>query len=151
MLQCLHLNKCFLKLQNIKNLYVTKITVCMHSWDKLWTRRKKTKKKKKTTTNQLPHLKSQQQNMGLGQKQGTVPAPCTQHHRRVCKPPVPPLQPEPWTHPPTPTTEVTLGPACPAPLGGAEGPVACSRPHCCSRGSSEDWPDFGVWPLLIFS
>ena len=125
---------------------------CVHAQlGQIMDKTQKDQKKKKTTTNQLPHLKSQQQNMGLGQKQGTVPAPCTQHHRRVCKPPVPPLQPEPWTHPPTPTKEVTLGPACPAPLGGAEGPVACSRPHCCSRGSSEDWPDFGVWPLLIFS
>ena len=33
------------------------------------------------------------------QKQGTVPAPWTQQHKGVGKPPKPPLQLDPWTHP----------------------------------------------------
>ena len=51
--------------------YREKITACMHSWNKLWTRYKKAKK------TQLPLVKSPEQ----GQKQGTLHAPCTHHQR----------------------------------------------------------------------
>ena len=54
-----------------RNCMGLKITACMCSWDKLWT--KDTKRPKKP---QLPLLK------GLEQNQGTAHAPCTQHYLR---------------------------------------------------------------------
>ena len=67
-------NKRTNKQQNYKG---QKITVCMRSRGKFWTRHKKTKKV------QLPLLKSQEQKTGCWeQKQGTEHALCTQHHQR---------------------------------------------------------------------
>ena len=62
----------------------------MHNWGKFWTKRYKAKKKHHPTAGLLKSWK---------QKQGTAHSPCTQHHKGVSKPPKPPLQPDPWTHP----------------------------------------------------
>lgn len=122
--------------------------MCTHSWDRLWTRCKKTQKNK-TTTNQLPRLNSQQQHTGLGQKQGTVPAPAHSTTEGLANHLCYRSSRNPGHIPHPHTGSNVQGPACPAPLGGAEGPVACSRPHCCSRGSNEDWP--GIRPLFLLT
>ena len=54
-----------------------KITVCMSSWGKFWT--KDTKRPKNP---QQPLLKSLEQEQGVGQRQGTKHALCAQHHLR---------------------------------------------------------------------
>ena len=72
-----------------RNYMGLKITVCMHSWGKFWT---KDKNHQKT---QLPLLKSSEQ------VQGTVVLcvpPAYTTTKGVCKPPKPPLWPGPWTH-----------------------------------------------------
>lgn len=84
-LQCLHLDKGALKQQDTKGL---KITVCVRLGQVT-----DSKIQVKIGKTQLPLLKTQEQ------KQGPACAPCTPHQQRVCRPPKPPLQPAPWTHP----------------------------------------------------
>ena len=68
-----------------------KIAVYMHGWGRV--EQKDTKDK---TKNQLPHLKSLEQNAGYWeQKQGAECAFCTQHPKRMCKPPTTLLQTDP--------------------------------------------------------
>ena len=60
-----------------RNYVGPKITVCMHSWGKLWTKRyKKTKK-----THKWPLLKIWEKKWCQEQKQGTANVPCTQYHK----------------------------------------------------------------------
>ena len=71
-----------------------KVTACMFSWGKL--RTKDTKKPENpTATFEEPGAKAK----GRQQRQGTAHAPCAHHHKGMGKPPKPPLQPDPWTHP----------------------------------------------------
>ena len=77
LLQCSHLDKPFCKQQNTKKLYGTKITVCMCSWGKSWTKRyKKTKKPN------CHFWRARSKKRCQEQKQGTGHAPCTPHHQR---------------------------------------------------------------------
>ena len=73
-----------------------KITTCMCSWGKLWTRHKKTQK------TQLPLLKSRGRVGNKSRALCTPPAHATT--KGVGRTPKPPLLPAPWTHPhPHPT------------------------------------------------
>ena len=66
-----------------RNYMGLKIAVCMHGWGKL--EQKDTKDK---TKNQLPHLKSLEQNAGFWeQKHSTERVLCTQYPKRMGKPP----------------------------------------------------------------
>ena len=79
---------------------------------------------------QLPLLKSREK------KQGTMPAPCTQHHQRSGKKPKPPLGPEPWT-PPSPQLRNQL-----SSLSGNEpnNLLLVLAPSGNSRSPSKDFP-----------
>ena len=89
--------------RNYKGL---KISVCMHSWGKLWTTRYK-KTKNPSATSEEPGAKAGRPE----QNQSTVHAPCTQHHQSggqttSATPPDP-------TPGPTPTLTPYKEPACP--------------------------------------
>ena len=83
-----------------RNYTGLKLTACMHSWGKLWTKdterpKKKKKKKNPNATFEEPGAKTGCQE----QKQGTEHALCPQHLSPLGKSPKPPLQPNLWTHP----------------------------------------------------
>ena len=68
-----------------------KITLCMRSWGKFWTKRYKDKK------NIYCHFRrAGSKNLGVREQK----SPCTKHHIGVGRPPKPPLQQDPCTHPP---------------------------------------------------
>ena len=90
-----------------KNNYMElKITACMRSQGKFWT--------KDTRRPKNPTAASEEPGVKTGcweQKHGTEHAPCTPHHQRVGKTPKPPLRPDPWTHPyPHPIQGTSLPP-----------------------------------------
>ena len=110
----------------------------MCSWGKLWTKRPKSP----TATSEEPGAKAG----GQEQKQGTVHAPCTQHHQRggqstKATPPAQPLDP------PLPSPHGRNQLIRP-PFGKQVG-----KGTCCLfsvRGPNKALPEFLVWPLINF-
>ena len=109
----------------------------MHNWSKFWTKRYKAKKKKHHPT--AGFLKSQKQKQGK--------APCTQHHKGMSKPPKPPLQPDPWTHPYT-----TFNEQASVPSESWQGSLLLVLAASCSRhrSPSKAFSEFLAWPLVSF-
>ena len=117
--------------RNYKGL---KITACMYSWGKLWTKRPKI---------QLPFLKIWEQ------KQGTVHAPCTQHHLRGGQTTSATPLPQPLDTPlPSPPIRNQLAPSRWVSKQGNL--LLVFDLHCCSRGPNKALPEFLVWPLINF-
>ena len=71
-----------------------KITVCMRSWGKFWTKRQKDKKVPK-----CHFWNAGSKKLGVGNKSGVLCMPFgTQQQQGAVQPPEPLLQSEPWTH-----------------------------------------------------
>ena len=67
--------------------------------------------------------------------------------QRVSKPPKPPLQPDPWTHPYT-----TFNEQAPVPSESGQGSLLLVLAASCSRhrSPSKAFSEFLVWPLVSF-
>ena len=114
-LQSLHLDTPLFQLQNTKKLYGTK-NYCVHA-------QLGQIPDQKIRKSQLPFLKRWKQKLGIGSKNRVLHMPsCTQHHKRVGKPPKPHLQPKPWTH-----SLLLVTTSC---------PTFCGPMHCSTPGSS---------------
>ena len=111
LLQGLHLDTRLLQQQIQRNYKGLKITACMRSWGKLWTRYKKTK-------NPNCHVyRAQSKSRRSGARAGYACAPCTQHHKGVGRPPKAPLRAPPDTPLPSPHIRNQLAP----PRGASKG------------------------------
>lgn len=124
------------------NYQSLKITACMHSWDKLWTRQKN------KTKPQLPLLKSQEQNQGVRSKSNGLCMPAALNTsgwaNHLSQPSG--LTPDTLLLLPHLRNQLTLTQGA-SKQGNL---LLVFIPSCCSRSPNKPLPAFLIWPLINF-